>query len=65
MYSIEGFIATDMIADVNIDAMDGRIPLERIGGPDEVANMIYFLATKASYVTGEDVTVSGGLEFRL
>ena len=39
-----------------------RIPLERIGQPDDVANLVVFLASSdASYMTGQAVNVSGGL----
>ncbi len=37
-------------------------PLKRIGQPDEVADMILFLASDASsYVTGNSMDISGGL----
>ena len=38
-----------------------RIPLERIQQPDDVANLVVFLASSdASYITGQAVNVSGG-----
>lgn len=38
-----------------------RIPLDRIGEPEEVANvMLFLLSDEASYVTGSVVTVDGG-----
>ncbi len=36
------------------------IPLNRLGTPDDIANMIYFLATNASYITGQVIKVDGG-----
>ena len=37
-------------------------PLERLGEPVDIANAIYFLATdESSFITGEDLTVSGGI----
>lgn len=43
-------------------AMDRNIPLGRVGLPEEVANVILFLASeRSSYVTGSNIEVSGGL----
>ncbi|MEW6264069.1 MAG: SDR family NAD(P)-dependent oxidoreductase [Thermodesulfobacteriota bacterium] len=40
-----------------------RIPLERLGAPEEVASTIVFLASEAAgYITGAAVPVTGGLE---
>ncbi len=61
-----GSIDTAMMAGVNAnpEAMDmvmSRTPLKRIGTPEEVANIVAFLASdKASYVTGETIYVDGG-----
>ena len=39
-----------------------QVPLRRIGSPEDVAAVIYFLLTDgSSYVTGEDINVAGGL----
>lgn len=39
-----------------------RIPMGRIGKPEDVANLVAFLASdEASYITGEVISVSGGL----
>jgi 3-oxoacyl-[acyl-carrier protein] reductase len=38
------------------------IPMNRFGKPDEVAEIVGFLASdKASYITGEIINVNGGL----
>ena len=38
------------------------IPLNRFGSPEEVAEVVCFLASeKSSYVTGEVISVNGGL----
>ena len=59
-----GFIATDMTAALPETARDGilsRVPLGRMGAPAEVAEVVAFLATRASYVHGTVLHVNGGL----
>ena len=61
-----GSIDTDMLAGVNAnpEAMKmvmSRTPLQRIGSPREIGDVVAFLASdKASYVTGETIYVDGG-----
>jgi 2-hydroxycyclohexanecarboxyl-CoA dehydrogenase len=44
------------------DALTRAIPFRRLGQPDDVANVVVFLASdEASFVTGQTVSVSGGL----
>jgi 3-oxoacyl-[acyl-carrier protein] reductase len=43
-----------------IDAERGRLLLERVADPQEVAKAIVFLALDASYCTGTVLTVDGG-----
>lgn len=62
---ISGLIDTDMISSVDVAAIERQIALGRIGQVDEVAKVITFLATKASYVTGQEVPVCGGLDMRM
>ena len=57
-----GFISTDMTRDLNEDELKKNIPVGRFGTPEEVAELVGFLASNAaSYITGEVISVSGGL----
>src|SRR5512133_594305 len=57
-----GFIKTDMTKDLNENELKNLIPLNRFGSPEEVADLVCFLASeKASYITGEVISVNGGL----
>ncbi|OIO43587.1 MAG: hypothetical protein AUJ24_02270 [Parcubacteria group bacterium CG1_02_36_42] len=61
-----GAIETPMIDPLKADpkTMEGtlaRIPLHRVGKPEEVSNLVLFLASDASsYMTGSDVVIDGG-----
>jgi 3-oxoacyl-[acyl-carrier protein] reductase len=60
-----GYIETDMTKDINEEAKQailGRIPLKRIGKPEDIANAALFLASSdADYITGHVLSVNGGL----
>ncbi len=60
-----GFIVTDMTHALGAEAQEalkGRIALGRLGTVEDVANAVLFLASDlASYVTGQVITVDGGL----
>ncbi|MFO7568796.1 MAG: 3-oxoacyl-ACP reductase family protein [Smithellaceae bacterium] len=59
-----GFVETDMTEDLPADVKDrimANIPLQRIGRPEEIAEVVGFLATKGSYIQGSVIHVNGGL----
>jgi 3-oxoacyl-[acyl-carrier protein] reductase len=60
-----GFIETDMTEAVRNAAGEQiikRIPVKRLGRPDDIANAVVFLAgTEASYITGQVLRVDGGI----
>jgi 3-oxoacyl-[acyl-carrier protein] reductase len=59
-----GFIATEMTSHLPEAIRDGildRIPLGRMGRPEEVAEAVGFLATAGSYITGTVIHVNGGM----
>lgn len=60
-----GFIETDMTAALPAPirtALNERIPLNRLGRPEDVAEAVAFLASEeAAYITGQTLHVNGGL----
>ncbi len=60
-----GFIATPILSTIPekvIAEMAQRVPLRRLGQPEEIANVYAFLASdEASYINGEVIEVSGGM----
>jgi 3-oxoacyl-[acyl-carrier protein] reductase len=61
---VPGYIRTDMTAALtakNIEHMLSLIPLARAGAPEDVAEVVTFLAACGSYITGAVYVVDGGL----
>ena len=60
-----GFIETDMtkeISEGNEDFLSSQIPLGRLGKPNEIAEVVNFLASdQSNYITGQTIHVNGGL----
>jgi 3-oxoacyl-[acyl-carrier protein] reductase len=59
-----GFIDTDMTEELPDEvkaAVLARIPQQRMGTPEEVADVVAFLATRGSYVNGTVIHVNGGM----
>ena len=60
-----GLIETDMTKGISEGARDewaARIPLKRLGMPDDIAAAVAFLASdEASYITGQVLAVNGGM----
>ena len=60
-----GFVETPILATIPdnvLKDMESRVPLKRLGKPEEIANVYAFLASdEASYVNGAVIEVSGGM----
>ena len=61
-----GYIATEIVADLSPEFKElifSRIPQNRFGTVDDVANMVGYLASEeANYITGEVIRIDGGIE---
>ncbi|CAF4232951.1 unnamed protein product, partial [Rotaria sordida] len=60
-----GFIKSNMTDKLNEgqkEAIMQKIPLKTFGEPEDIANIVAFLASnKASYITGQTIHVNGGM----
>lgn len=57
-----GVIETDMIKDVPLDEVKKLIPMKRLGQAREVASLAnYLMSEDASYITGQVISVNGGM----
>jgi 2-hydroxycyclohexanecarboxyl-CoA dehydrogenase len=59
---VEGIVAASSDGDKVMGAMARAVPMKRIGQPEEVASaVVYFASEQAGFVTGQTLSVSGGL----
>ena len=59
-----GFTATDMLSGIPLDRLEQikeKIPMRRLAEPEEIAKAAAFLICDADYVTGQQISVNGGL----
>ena len=58
-----GIIATGMIdGSFNAEAIKKIVPMQRAGQPEEVANLVAFLASdEAAYISGQVISINGGM----
>ena len=57
-----GYITTDMTADLDETELKKTIPAGWLGTPEDVAHLVSFLCSdKASYITGQVISIAGGL----
>lgn len=59
-----GFILTDLTKQNNteeeIKVLEDNLPVKRLGDINDVANLVYFLATQNKYITGQNIIIDGG-----
>lgn len=59
-----GFILTDMTMQNNSEDdlrnIRSKIPLGRLGNPNEIACLVYFLSVENSYISGQNIVIDGG-----
>ena len=59
-----GFIDTDMVRGMPPEVLEkvvSKVPLRRLGRPEEVARLVRFLVTEGGYITGQQFNINGGL----
>jgi 3-oxoacyl-[acyl-carrier protein] reductase len=57
-----GWIETDMLGGADREALTALVPLRRLGTPEDVASAVSFLfSAGASYITGQVLSVNGGI----
>ena len=66
-YGLNNNTATNSGIEKKLSALEKKIPMGRVGRPEEIAKMVLFLAdgNNSSYVTGQEFVVDGGVTARL
>jgi NAD(P)-dependent dehydrogenase (short-subunit alcohol dehydrogenase family) len=63
---MEPFLAGEADVEKALQAIGGKIPMGRVGQPEDIAEAVYFLASSAArYITGASLVVDGGLLCKL
>src|SRR5262249_46307046 len=55
---------TDMVRAMPAEVLEkvvAKVPMQRLGSPEDVARLVRFLATEGDYITGQQLNVNGGL----
>jgi NAD(P)-dependent dehydrogenase (short-subunit alcohol dehydrogenase family) len=59
-----GFILTDLTKQNNTDEemalLKNTVPLNKLGEPNQVAELVYFLCNNNNYIAGQNITIDGG-----
>ena len=64
---VDGLVSTqakdlNISEDQVVDTISSNIPAKRVGKPEELADLVTFLASeKSSYITGQSIAVDGGV----
>lgn len=57
-----GFIKTDMLAELDESELQRQVPMQRLGEPTEVAELVRFLCSEqAAYITKQSIRIDGGI----
>src|ERR671916_712947 len=56
-----GFISTPMLAGADESALTAALPIARTGTPEEVADLALYLVAEATYSTGSEFVIDGGI----
>jgi len=56
-----GFVKTDMTKDLDAEKLTEYVSLKRLAEPEDIAQVVKFLAVDANYVTGQIIEVDGGM----